>query len=296
MASAQRRTERDDAITVFAWDLEGVTSAHIRRRFFHNSRSKTPSSERVAYLVGSRFLTVVGRLPVPGGVGSGKRVLVPGPAAYPLLARLRGVSRAELAAQRRSLAPGTLGHHVALVDVWLGLTLACDQSAVFSLHAWKTDRAWHRQPLRLQAARGGKALTLIPDGSFQLALPDGTRHPFFVEMDMGQMTAARMRRKLAAYLTLPPAPSGLPIPVLIVTTTPQRLGQLAAWSVAEAASLGVPPSRIWLILKEDVTEETILTERVLTLAGREQPVAFTDITPFAHASAVVQEHADAAAR
>ena len=60
----------------------------------------------------------------------------------------------------------------------------CERSTVVTLRSWKTDRAWHQQPLRLPAAGSRKPLVVIPDGSFQLALPDGSVHPFFVEMDM----------------------------------------------------------------------------------------------------------------
>ena len=255
-----RLTQRDLNILVMAYEYDGVTIQHIRRRFFPNSRSHTSCSERVSRLVQAGYLRSH-RLPPVSGVGSGPLFFTLDRGGRPLVAKALGLSEAELARATRKAAHFVLRHHLALCDLRLSLELAVQRSPEFTIIDWVGDR---QLVLETSDPNGEGHLQLIPDASLTLMLSDGREEVVYIEMDMGTTSRRRVRTKLRAYLSLA-EPSRRP--VLWIVPGEERRAAVALWAREEAQHLDTDPSLFWLSRLPILSEHTVFDAPVWHIVG-----------------------------
>jgi hypothetical protein len=203
------------------------------------------------------------RLPATSGIGSGKMFLTPGPKARPVLAKMLGVSRTELA-RFRTDSPTFIPHHLALCDVRLALEIAAERSSLFSLQEFLGDHELRPTPIKVTDPATKKALSFVPDGLFTLELTDGSEQTFLVEMDMATLSPKRCREKFAAYLLWATKERG---PILFVALDRRRAESLARYASEEAAKRNGDSTIFWITTKEQIADQTILDRPIWRVVG-----------------------------
>ncbi len=254
---AAQLTEKDIDILLMAYEYGGVSLDLIRRRFWPLSKSHTPCSERVSVLVKAGYLESK-RLPSLNGVGSGKAFVTISSKAKPLLAQTLSVSRRELG-RSRLYSPQFISHHLAICDFRLSLEMAAETSNIFEVEEWVADR---EHEIRVKDPKTQRDLLLIPDGSFTLALPDGIKQTFYLEVDMGTLAPKRLRTKLRCYLVR----SDNSIPVMWVTANENRLASIKRHAIDEARDVDGDPTVFWVTTRDKVKENTILASPIWQIA------------------------------
>lgn len=265
-------TRRDCLILVWVYQYHGVSVDLIHRRFFADSKSPRACYRRIKYLVEQAYL-VAQRLPSSNGVGSGKLFVTVGSKAKPLVAQHLGLSQAELSRQRAE-SPRWIEHHLALCSTRLAFELAAEQSRMFTLADWTSDR---EVIVRIKDAQTKTELVASPDSTLTLALPGGTEQKFYIEMDMGTLRSAkRMRIRLRTYLL---AARTAPVPGLFITTSESRLEAIAHLASLEAQELKLSPKVIWLTTRDQLNDQTVLDASIWTIVGAQQRVALSSLVP-----------------
>lgn len=255
-------TPRDLNILLMVYEFRGVTADHIRCRFFPNPTTGAIKScyRRIAALVAAGYLSSR-RLPALSGIGSGKAFLLPGPAARPVLAKMLGLTRSELA-RIRLQAPSVINHHMALIDTRLAFERAAENSRRFTLVEWNGDGDL---VIRVKDPLTKESVTLIPDASFTLALRGSNQtQTFYLEQDLGTVPPKRLRPRLRGYLV---HAQETPTPVLFVVPDAQRQAAIARWASEEAARLNADPTLFWLTIAEHITEHQVLSAPIWQVAG-----------------------------
>ena len=278
-------TERDYQLLVMVFAYRGLTIAVLRRRFFPTPGARSACYARVQRLVVGQYLTAH-RLPSTSGVGSGKTFLILGPRGRSVIAKRLGCSRGELGRASRLIAPLVVAHHLAICDVRLSLELATDRSPVLSLVNWIPESELARAPCSITDPINGQAVRWVPDGAVTLALPDGRRQQFLLELDRGTIPGKRLRARLRGYLVLADV---RPRPVLFVVPDTARVDAIRHWVEAEAARLGADPTVVWLTTMDRVGERTILDAPIWEIVGHPERLALVDLAgpqadPGAHSS------------
>lgn len=267
MNPALSLTQRKLHILLMVYEYGGVTLDHIRRRFWPNSRSHSPCSERISGLVKVGYLESR-RLPALNGVGSGKAFLTLGPKGRPILAQVLGLSSSELG-RIRLQSPQFIAHHLAICDFRLSVGMAVEMSDIFEVKEWVFDRELE---IKVKDPKTEKGLLLIPDAGFTLAL-DGTEQPFYLEIDMGTVSAERLRAKIRGYLA-----SEGSTPVMFVTVDRIRAADIARYAREEAQVLNGDPTIFWLTTKDRVTEGTVVDAPIWQVVGG-PTIAFNSLAP-----------------
>lgn len=256
-------TDRDARLLEMVFAYRGVTVGLLRRRFFPTPGARSACYARVQRLVAGQYL-VASRLPSASGVGSGKALLTLGPRGRRVVAALSGHTRTELGRASRLVAPLVVAHHLAIGDVRLSLELAAERSPVLSLVAWTPEIELARTPLSITDPIDGTTVRWVPDGALTLALPDGRRQQFLLELDRGTIPGTRLRVRLRGYLLLADV---RPRPVLFVVPDAARETAIRGWVEAEAARLGADPTVVWLTTLGRVGERTVLDAPIWQVAG-----------------------------
>ncbi len=255
-------TPRDLSVLRMVYEFGGVTADHVRARYFPNRTKGAISAcyRRIAALTASGYLTSL-RMPAASGVGSGKALLLPGPAARPILAELLGLSRSELA-RLRLQAPRVIQHHLALVDTRLIFERAAATSPTLALAEWHGDG---EVTIRVTDPPTRDRITLIPDASFTLMLRGaGETQTFYVEQDLGTVPPKRLRPRLRGYLV---HAKDSPTPVLFVVPDAARQAAIVRWACEEAARISADPTLFWTTTTAQVTEHTVLAAPIWQIAG-----------------------------
>lgn len=263
-------TPRDLSIVRMVYDYDGCTIEHIKRRFFRSPGARTPCYRRISYLTRNGYLLRT-RLASTTGQGSGKAFLTIGRESLPILAEALELSKAELKRIRLS-SPMIIAHHTALCDLRLSLELAAERSSLFSLQDWITDRELHRVPQGINSSQKDSVIVIIPDASFTLTLPDGSRQNFLVEMDMGTVAPKRMHEKLQGYLL-----KNELTPVLFVVPNRSRQAAIERWAIEEARELRKDSSIFWITTKNAITEESALKMPIWQVVGGPNSLAIESL-------------------
>lgn len=260
-----------DMLTM-VFDYGGCTADQLQRRFFPAPGSRSASYTWIARLRKEGLLVGV-RLPSLTGQGSGKLFLTIGPNTRPVIAQRFGLTSSQLRHLKHDYAPIFVAHHLAINDFRLSLELGCEASTTFTLEEWISERELKRSPLRVTDPETETSTPLIADGVFTLALPDGTREHFYLELDMSTLSPKRLRAKLRLYLL---QARHSPTSVLFVVPNPARQAAIVQWAKAEAEELDADPKIFWLAQAEQLTEQTILTERIWQVVGGPR-LSFADL-------------------
>jgi len=200
-----------------------------------------------------------------------------------LLAQWLGcpVSDLPYRAQDKNLGVEFLEHLVLTNDVRVSLMLAAPKHHAHIV-TWYTDAYLKRNPLKVTPATSDgeeKQANLVPDGYFHLHTDAPEPHDYhrFLEIDRGTETGISSKdiyrsweRKVKLYLkyyesgeyTRRFGTRGMCI--LTVTTGEKRLKNLK--NVTESAG-GV--SRFWFTTFDRISSETVLTEPIWRMAGKE---------------------------
>lgn len=264
-------TPRDLAMLCLVYEYGGVTSAHIRRRFFPTPGAKSPCYRRIALLIEQGYLRAV-RLPATTGIGSGPSFLTIGPAGRPVLASMLGLSRTELGKIEHSFAPLFVNHHSAICDTRLAFEAATQAPAPAQLLEWIPERELKRQPFRLTDPKTNTTVPVVPDATLTLQLADARSQLLYLEQDMATIAPRRMRTKLRLYLSHEAGKPRRPV-ILVVTTTTSRQAAIAEWVREEAAWLrevkGIPAdtTRFFLTTADQMTPQTVLSKPIWQVVG-----------------------------
>ena len=131
--------------------------------------------------------------------------------------------------------PLFVAHTVAIADVWLALRDVGPGAGV-RLDRWQRDaEGW----VRWQA--GGRDVSLTPDAVAAVRLEDDRSARLLIEVDLGTMTQARLRLKVARYLEWLDRESEEHTALLLLTTSEAR----AANFIGRARALCRKASRAW---------------------------------------------------
>ena len=90
---------------------------------------------------------------------------------------------------------------MAIARLWASLTTALRGSR-FHVGRWAGEAELRKWVMRGYDRESGRTIPIRPDGYTELVWPDKTFVPFFIEVDMGTETNARVGRKLGAYQDL----------------------------------------------------------------------------------------------
>ncbi|GAC1344541.1 MAG: hypothetical protein NVSMB27_05650 [Ktedonobacteraceae bacterium] len=268
---ALQLTPRDQALLSMVYEYGGVTTAHIRRRFFPTPGAKSPCYRRIALLIEHGYLTAV-RLPATAGIGSGPSFLTIGPAGRPLLASMLGLTRTELGKIEHAFAPLFVAHHSAICDTRLAVELATQASSPAQLMEWIPERELKRQPIRVLDPKTNVTVPIVPDAALTLQLSDARAQQLYLEQDMATIAPRRMRSKVRLYLAQDAGKPRLPI-ILVVTTTSSRQAAIAHWVAEEAAwlkenkSISADPTRFFLTTAEQLQAGTVLHRPIWQVVG-----------------------------
>ena len=190
-----------------------------------------------------------------------------------LLRRERGLEDARWGGNS-GLSGEFLEHTLSINDFRVMVTLAAARNG-FDLTAWRSESRLKQDYDRVTIAgpRGGRSVSVIPDGYFALQTPQGRTH-FFLELDRGTMPTKRFRSKIEAYLAYYRSGGyqrryqAKSLRVLTVTLSRARLASLL--SVTEQAGGSV---WFWFGVLPELAPESVLTDPVWTVVGRESPAA-----------------------
>src|SRR5919197_1339948 len=88
-------TPRDIEIILMTYRYDGLVVSQIRRRFWPSFGARSPMYERLARLVAADYIRSI-RLPALTRLGSGPTFYTLGPASYPLLKELLGLTHSDI--------------------------------------------------------------------------------------------------------------------------------------------------------------------------------------------------------
>lgn len=89
-------------------------------------------------------------------------------------------------------------HDLTAAAFWANLAALARATLVRRL-AWVSERDLPARHLAARHPQTGRRLPVLPDGLFELVYANGVAHVGLLEVDMGTLTLARFRRKLAAF-------------------------------------------------------------------------------------------------
>lgn len=263
--------DRDKAIIWTVYQCRVLRQDQLQALFFS---SRAAAQRRLALLYHHGFLERQFLLVRPGIMNS--------PTLYLLDRRGEELLRAEYGMEEVSwntshnhVSSDFLDHALAINDVRIAITLACQESG-YELLDWHSESQIKQDYDRVQvkSAQGrSRSVAVVPDSYFALATRFGNTH-FFLELDRGTMTTRRFRDKVEAFLAYyrgggyEKRYGARSLRVLTVTLSQRRLENLKA--VTEEAGGTV---WFWFGVLSDLTPETVLTQPVWQVATREGKAA-----------------------
>jgi len=228
------------------------------------------------------------RLQVLHEAGYVQRLLLPvlpgtgrSPAVYALSSRGADAVAAHLGIDRQQIdwrpkhnraTAFFMEHTLAIARLWAALTAAL-RGTGFQIGRWVGEAELRRWEMRGYDRESGRMIPIRPDGYMELMWPDESFAPFFIEVDMGSETNARVGRKLRAYQDLrrEMARNDLRIQkfyLLVVTSGQRRMDNLR-----RIASKALAQSFCFFATLEDLHPTRVLTawhntgNRVIRLIG-----------------------------
>jgi hypothetical protein len=142
-------------------------------------------------------------LPVLPGSGRTPAVYALGPRGADALASHLGIDREKVEWQPRHNRTTAffMEHALAIARLWAALTAALRHRHV-EIERWVGEGALRGWELKGFDRQINHWVPIRPDGYMELIWPDKSFAPFFIEVDMGTETNARVERKLRAYQEL----------------------------------------------------------------------------------------------
>ncbi len=199
-----RITSRDLGILVAIYRFRFLTRQLVEWTFFSNQDTDFDGRSSLAAhrLQALHEAGYVQRLLLPMLPGTGRSPLV-----YALSSQGADAVASRLAVDREDVdwlprhnraTAFFMEHTLAIARLWASLTAALHGSEV-RISRWIGEGELRRRQTRVYEYPGDRWLPLRPDGYFELLWPDDSRMSFFVEIDMGTETNARVGVKMHAY-------------------------------------------------------------------------------------------------
>ncbi|GAB5491994.1 MAG: hypothetical protein Phog2KO_22090 [Phototrophicaceae bacterium] len=265
-----RLTERDLDILQMLDACRLLSTQHVQTLFFP---SKHRAYARLQALYHHAFVDRL-FLGVQTGLMNTAILYIIDKRGVELLRAKRGLT-IEWSAQIKQVKPTFLEHALAINDVRVAVTKACENhSSQLGIWLGENDLKSDYDYVQIRNARGRmEGVSLIPDSYFNLALDTGTTH-FFLEQDMGTMQLSRFKQKVWAYLAY--SQSGLSekrfstkkFRVLTVANSKQR-----ALNLKQATEEAGGQRRFWFTSREQVDVKTALDAPIWWVAGDSKPTS-----------------------
>lgn len=190
-----RLTERDLAILETVYHCRMLTTQQLQGLFFTSTHQAYARLSALYHhgLLDRQFMGVyTDKMNTP-------IVYVIDRAGVELLRIERGLELA-WSADRKQVSVQFIQHTLAINDIRVRVTQACQQSEGFSLIEWRSesDLKADYDYVTLTQGKGSERVSVIPDSYFILQTPLGQAH-FFLELDRGTMTNVRFKTKILAY-------------------------------------------------------------------------------------------------
>ena len=282
-------TERDLRIIQAVYEYRALTTSQIETLFFPGGTpgQRNQCQRRLKKLFHNGYLwrgeqpikpTEEARKPLVYRIDKGALEILPG---------LLEVEPEDIDwhPRERTVSDRGLNHLLKTNDVRVALTAAADQHDML-VENWKDERILKREhaheKVQISGPQGGTyQATIIPDGYFQLAIPDGDNYKRahqFLEVDLATevvraTTQARdFARKVKGYIAY--YSSGRykkryqtkSMRVLTVTTSERRLQSL------KSATEEIGGKKIfWFTTFDQITPQTALTEPIWQVASLDEP-------------------------
>ena len=181
---------------------------------------------------------------------------------------------------QKQVSPQFLEHLLAINDVRVAVTKACEQSEDLTLVEWRgeSDMKADYDHVTIQSEKGRpSSVSVIPDSYFVLDSPQGRAH-FFLELDRGTMTSKRFKTKVLAYQQY--YRSGAyqnrfqtkSLRILTVTTSQARADTLKVATEGAGGKL-----RFWFTTLDQVHSDRILFDPIWQLATETDPRPLIEI-------------------
>ncbi len=202
-----RITSRDLDILAAIYRHRFLTRQLVEWAFFSREdvdfeRRSSLAARRLQVLYEAGY---VQRLILPVLPGSGRRPLVHAlaPRGADAVASHLGVDREKVEWQPRHNRTTAffMEHALATARLWASLTAAL-RSTQLRIRRWVGEAELRRWEMRGYDREATRMIPIRPDGYLCLDWPDNAFVAFFVEVDMGTETNARVERKLRAYQEL----------------------------------------------------------------------------------------------
>lgn len=279
-----RLTKRDIEIINACYEYRALTSAQIHTLIFARDQvSQQRCHHRLKLLFHHGYLH---RDEQPTRLSEGRRPLIYflDRKGAQLLAGYLSISLAELDWDPKDTVAGTshlfIDHLLKTNDVRIAISLAAQKENV-TIEQWIDDKTLRSRQMKdyvtlADAKQHDRKVAIVPDGYFHLTVGDRQSH-HFVETDMctvvGLSTKSGRRdwaKKVRSYLAY--HGSGQfqaryhtsSFRVLTVTTGQRRLANLK--KITEEAG---GKSRFWFTTFEQLTSDTVLSQPIWQIAGRE---------------------------
>lgn len=267
-APAMIVTERDKQIIQMVYHCRVLRQNQIHSLFF--GASKAASQRRLALLYHHGFLT--------RAFLTVRASYMFSPALYLLDKRGAELLRSEYGYDDITWTPKSnevgqpfLEHTIAINDVRIAITLACQTSSAYSLSEWRGEAEMKASFDRVTIPTPtGKMenVSLIPDSFFVVQTPKG-KAPFFLEVDRGTETTGRFQSKIHAYQAY--VQSGgyekrYGYKSLRVLTTVPSLKRLAG--LQEVTEMAGGKERYWFALQAEMLPHHVLATPIWHIAGR----------------------------
>ena len=267
-------TARDIRVVRAVYDMRFVTREQVQELEFSPSTASF-CKRRLTLLYHHGFLDRK-FIPAPGSLDSAR-------ALYCLDRK-----GAELVAHELAVNPSDLDWHPKLSDrelYFLQHTLAINDFRICAIHAahqsglalnWTDERALRRREMRDYVSdpkAKGQNLTVVPDGYFTLN-SEGSAPAFALELDRATVEEKPFKTKVRAYGEWKRTGAykqrfgtdSLRVLFVIASTKrdPYRLQRVKRWCESEGGR-----SLFWFADSGDITKDTIFSEAVWYVAGRE---------------------------
>lgn len=176
----------------------------------------------------------------------------------------------------KKLSPLFLEHTLAINDVRIAITQACEQQG-WSVPIWKSENDIKADYDRVTIQpRPGKSqsVSLVPDSYFVIEIPGKGVSHFFLELDRGTMTVQRFRTKVLSYVAYYKTGAyqrrfqaqGFRVLTVVDALGIGRVENL----VQHTASISGIGRRFWFTHLSSISLENVLTVPIWFVAGAEE--------------------------
>ena len=264
-----RMTPRDLAVIEAVYQYRVLSQTQIERLLF-TGLNREVARRRLFLLYHNGYLERQ-FLPTTGG-------LVTSPVLYLLdkrggeyLLQHSGYTEIRWKAKDNRVGDLFLNHLLNTNTFRIEITLAATHHRC-PIEVWIDDTTLHQDYDRVRVPGAGRPVAVRPDGYFRIPVPGSKPMHFFLELDRGKMDLGRFKEKMQAYQVY--AQTGLALArfntknyrVLTVTLDEARRESLRR-ATADAGGA----NRFWFGVLENLTADTVLSELVWWIAGRDRP-------------------------